>query len=677
MRILPLGAILNAATATSTDDAPGVWLEAWFSRSWGSPWSQLDSTQRAQVQQAWGPQTIRVLQNLSQETSPEIFWSDFYSLGQTAEASQHYGLSRSIYEAIVAEQPGSTWAGQAQNRLNLMEGGGRLGDRLEWAASRLADQVTDVGVLAGMGVGSYGYFLSRSAALRLLGAETLGARALANCLGFATEVPGMVLTTRAVHHWVPPAGGVGATTLAQDFRHLGLSLLALRGAGGLTRSILGPMTGAPLATRALPQVAMFNGILAMRGLEHYLDWNRAQSPEAFMVDAMSLYIQFNAMARLVPHPPATALPASRPRIRPDGEWSPSLSLAWAHGMAGPARGPGALDSTVLMSQGASPSSYPPPAMEPARGGGPRRGGSGVQVRGGTLRYTPIVESFSQLETEVHEILNQGNFHLGEWKAPSQSVLSRTRETLLWLDDVGRSHLQRRASLPYLPEIVGEIEFTHRLLSEFNPETGRVELDPQQLALLDSYLSHQYAVPNKMINFINGDASMAEVHSSARLSRLALQDFIEGHTLPPGPVFAGELNGELVAQANRYGGNIFRAYSISARRPWYGPTLESAQGFEDYLRQTGRRMGNAAKPNLFVEGTQVLENELQQMLQVLEYFGRSKGRLPQGPRLDTFLTHLFKAPNAYAQFLETGRMSYLRTSQFHLSQAKASLAGEGD
>src|SRR5690606_1494894 len=117
-------------------------------------------------------------------------------------------------------------------------------------------------------------------------------------------------------------------------------------------------------------------------------------------------------------------------------FSRPLELAWA--IPGGMTGPRLSVPTVVRSQGVSPSSYPPPAMEPVRGpASPRRTSSGVQIRGNGDGFEPIVDSLSRLEMELHRVLEAGNLRQRDWKTPSLSALGRTRETLIWLDQVSR------------------------------------------------------------------------------------------------------------------------------------------------------------------------------------------------------------------------------------------------
>ncbi len=597
-------------------------------------------------------------------------------MGLQAEASQNLALAQSVYEEVVSRHPDGLWGRRAQTRLDLISGSGPLGERVEWSTHRLVDQVTDVGVLAGLGIGSYGFHWARGSLLRFLGTESFRARALANIGGFVTEVPSMVLATRTIHHFIPPAGGATGLSLSQEMGHMALTLLALRTAGGLTHRALGPWRNSSFGSTALPQLAMFNGILAMRSLEIQLGWAETQNADAFLVDSLAILIQFNAMARMLPLPKSSlGQPRSHRRIQ-GPEFLQVPQFAGASSMVASPR-ISVFDGMLLAMSQRPTSSAPPPRLTEVSSPAHRPTRSGVQLRGDRAEYGPVFKSLSLLDQELHDFYGKGVLHRGDWRNHSLSALHRTQECLLWLDDVYQVQNPGKGSMPHLQQLIREIGESHRLLSRYTPDSSTSYLTGQRAELVEAFLRHQYEVPNKTINFFNGDATLPDVIQSARLSRLALQDFMETYTLPQGPVFQGALNVEMVSQAKNIAQDFFRAYAFFPRRPWYGGTVEATQNFSKFLVQVRQRYANAGKPLVYLEETLGTQSEVELALQKLTRSGETPQSLIEGPQLKILMDQLYRAPMDYAEFLKTGRLSHLRNSRHRMSLAKDILHPSND
>lgn len=231
------------------------------------------------------------------ERDPELFAQAALSFAASEEV-QAPQLSAQIYSFLQDFTGSSVVSQRARNRLEVLQGAGPSGERLEYSLRNFAREATNPASLGAMILASFAFQGVRVATLsRLLSSPTgggltrgSGAAAAAYGAGFAAEVPVFVFAQRGLHAAFELGASEAARPVSEDLRHAALQLSLLKGMGAIS----GRVSRSPLATQA----GMFGGILMGQAAEISFGWSAPKSASDMTVDALTTLLHLNVGGRL-------------------------------------------------------------------------------------------------------------------------------------------------------------------------------------------------------------------------------------------------------------------------------------------------------------------------------------------------------------------------------------------
>lgn len=250
---------------------------------------------------------------LQAETDPELLARGALDFAVGLEASGSTAAS-AYYRVLDDPSVSPAIRAQARRRLELLAGGGRLGERLENRLRSFFREASDPAMLGamtaaglvfrGVRVGTLGRLLARPRAHWLT--RGAGASLAAGAAGFMTEVPAFVLARRGLERVL--GGEAYATGLGEDLARTALHLGLLKGVGAATRSLMrSPMAG---------QAGIFAGIVTAQLADRHLGLSPGGDFSSLLFESLATYLHFQAGGRL-------AQAALGPRF---GAWSREIEL---------------------------------------------------------------------------------------------------------------------------------------------------------------------------------------------------------------------------------------------------------------------------------------------------------------------------------------------------------------
>lgn len=283
----------------------------------------LDPADRESLQSALGSSSLAELVALSEEGDAELFFNGLFQLTGRAQRHRHSTWAASLYlgmsegHGAFAAIPASL-RNRAHEELEVLQGGGTFGRRVENFSSHLIQEAADPSMIIGMGVGGLAFSAVRMGVLARFAARPaswltrgLSARFLASSAALPAEVLGFWGAGRAVTAISRPG------TLRWDSQTLGhelaaqfltLGLLKLSGAAtshlfdrfhGIS-ALTGEAARLPAFTHfsraAFHQIGMFGGIAA----GHYAEVQLGLRPDSghFWSDSLATLIHFNVGGRI-------------------------------------------------------------------------------------------------------------------------------------------------------------------------------------------------------------------------------------------------------------------------------------------------------------------------------------------------------------------------------------------
>ncbi len=188
---------------------------------------------------------------------------------------------------------------RAQLELQVLEGSGPLGLRLEYLGSRFVEEATDPWMLVGFGVAGMAYKTTRLATLsRLLAKPSWLARGpvaslLASGAGLGVETPSFVFVTKAGHQLSGAPQDWSPQTLQREILATGMTLFFLKGAGALS-------------TQAFHRLHGIDPVLHLPSrLPGMTKFSQAILPEAGMLGGIMLGHRVEQVAGLRPEVPGS------------------------------------------------------------------------------------------------------------------------------------------------------------------------------------------------------------------------------------------------------------------------------------------------------------------------------------------------------------------------------------
>ncbi|MDL1873459.1 hypothetical protein FBR05_14860 [Deltaproteobacteria bacterium PRO3] len=263
--------------------------------------------------EALSPAQREAWRALQAETDPELLARAALDFAVGLEASGSPSAP-AYYRALDDPALSPAIRAQAQRRLAVLAGGGRIGDRIEIRLGGFFHEASDPAMLGAMTaaglvfrtvrIGTLGRLLARPQAHWLT--RGAGASLAAGTAGFLAEVPAFVFARRGLERVL--GGDAPAPGLGEDLSRTALHLGLLKGAGAATRGL----TRSPLARQA----GVLAGIATAQVADQHLGWSPAGDFSSLLFESLATYLHFQAGGRL-------AQAALGPRF---GAWSRELEL---------------------------------------------------------------------------------------------------------------------------------------------------------------------------------------------------------------------------------------------------------------------------------------------------------------------------------------------------------------
>lgn len=259
------------------------------------------------LESLWGRAALAELEALKAEGDPRLYFEGLGALARRLAAEDRLEAAQAAYAFIAgrAAKSAPEAAREAQGAWDAIRGRGALGARLEFLGRRFAREASSPAMLAGMGVASTVFQLSRVAFLARLTATPslgllsrgLGARAVAGLGAFALEAPAFALSARGARLAL---GDPAATAAPLSHEILGsyLTLGGLKLFGALGGAAVRYGGAGPVSRTLIPQVSTYFGIVAGHRLEQLAGLRPALSGDTLWADSLVTLLQFHVGGRL-------------------------------------------------------------------------------------------------------------------------------------------------------------------------------------------------------------------------------------------------------------------------------------------------------------------------------------------------------------------------------------------
>ena len=272
-------------------------------------WDMLSASERREIRGRLGDGAVEEMLSLAAERDAAVLGESLISLGIRLENAERLEAAAGIFAVVVGAVRERPLQERARTRLDAILGRGAVLPRLEFLGRRLAAQASDPAMIAGMAGAGLAFRMTRLAALSRLSAGSgffsrpLVARGLANAAGFGVESVAFTGSVRAANAALGRRQDWSARALWHEYAAGTLTLGALKLTGALARlgvSRIGPNPHpfGRFTQMALPQAALFGGILLSHDLEARLGLRPHVDGATSVTDALGTLLQFHVGGRL-------------------------------------------------------------------------------------------------------------------------------------------------------------------------------------------------------------------------------------------------------------------------------------------------------------------------------------------------------------------------------------------
>ncbi len=481
--------------------------------------------------------------SIAQIPHEEEFAESLLNLGQRSETRRDFSTAMNCYTRLAQAAPTDGLRRRAQQRLEVLRGGGSFGAQVEFLSRQFVDQALDPAMLVGMGVAGATFQGVRLAAFTRLATTPaggfltrgLGARGLAWTVGFAAEFPAFTMSVRGVREAMGVSQDWSGEALRRDLLSSGLTLFALKGMGlagetAMRRIAAGQPTGNAwirFSGRALPQAAMFTGILGAHQAEAALGWRESTGLGASLVQSLAILLQFNVGGHLAngfptPHFART----SYERLRDHPDLGALLTPQQPRVLTALATPEGVEMGHILMMAGDRSSSRPPPPFI-------TMGGSDRTPIRETLSGESL-EAFQALKTDMGQIekdlvlLYSPRVQAESWGETARICAEKMDGIVLRARDIIAKNQPDAEELHFLHDISEDLQAISRHLrsGEASAAGESSHLPHVKSMEVQRFLTYLYGSANKLINFIDGTDSIVHPLNNLRYARTWLEKSLQ-------------------------------------------------------------------------------------------------------------------------------------------------------
>jgi hypothetical protein len=481
------------------------------------------------------PQDLSQLSSLAKEPGEEMFAEALVNFGQQQESLRRYDVAAACYTAVATSTSLEAPRQRARARLEVLGGGGRFGDKVEFFGRELSsDQFLDPALFLGIGfarVTGEAFRLAAfsrlafSPAARWVGSRA-GAQVLAWGIGSAAELPALTLGMRGIREALGQKQDWGAPALGRDLLVNGLALFSLNATGLASRSTLdfvarraNPGLVLRFSQAFVPQAAMFAGLSATQAVT---------DPDASLVQSLAFLFQYNVVGQLAGIGGSTYRSLAQTRAQVE-KVAPPRSWAWAvqgspsGRLTGSGRAEVPNSSTLQMSKwselGQLASAEPSPVPAEPR------------VRSGTyLNRERIREGVDSLTGELLRIRMSGD-PANTWGMVSERNIRQIIPFIRTVRDNPEMALAD-TDTSYLDDLILELSTMGDLFLPYSPEEpGALRFPPSKQMEVERFLDHYYRFVNQFINYLLEPSSglplslsdLRHAHSWLRVALKAVDD----------------------------------------------------------------------------------------------------------------------------------------------------------
>jgi len=466
------------------------------------------ATRKFLIQQL-GPNFINGIISISQNPNDHLYAGSLYRLAFEQEDRENRLLPPLLYKSVLSLPGSKEYAEKSRRRLQVLQGGGSFGERLEFQAGYLLKQLLDPGLLGGMLIAGSVFQLSRLGALRFLRslpASSLlrgpqASRGLSWIGAVLTEAPAFTLGTKGIHQIMGRQEDWSLASLKNETLSAAISLGALRAVGAGSEKILqslSKVSRAPsgfirFSQKALPQLGMLTAIMGGHSLEAY--WGFRPSSQHFLEDSLTTLLHFNLAGFLLHRLSGGAyqgfIKNMERQARTEIASNPSISIQTLVTPEGSELGP----INILMAE-----------SKEGKGSDPRNLPSERTIEKSEKPPLPIPdrESYKALNAGLHRtggrIIHQLNFQYGDalWLLQARCNAAE----FLTLNRMIRKQIRPGPRSRDYEELLEKYQVELRSLLSWISFARRFNPPLFQTKKIQGFFGNLYRSYNKMINFLD-------------------------------------------------------------------------------------------------------------------------------------------------------------------------------
>jgi len=643
-------------------------------------WKALSRQRQDKIKKALGPLAFQGLLALTEQSNPQLFYSGLYRLGSHWEGQRQYALAKVLYSLLIQIPQAGTWGKRARERLDLLKGRGKLGDRLEMLGREFFHELMDPSLLIGMGV-AQGVFRGVSRfALKRLGNLSLGSRGLAWTLGLSAEVPSFSLTVRGFRELQGLSQNWSREALGRDLFHTGLMLFSLKSMGALGTAAMGGMKGSAafsnrflrFSEKALPQAAMLTGILGANYLSTEFRLKGPSSPDKVLLESLTTLLHFNLIGSVFHQIwPQQASEVSNFDHSKKNSPRHRLQLVSPIGSNGRRLPPG----IILMEDNSS--TTPPSRSSRPTGTKPVRIPPSPLPSALEANSNPLQAQLNNIRGEMIRFYRNPE-DPRHWTEAAQDWTRQMQELTEPLELEVHLRKPGESGQVALKNIFRELKRTELLLNylEGLHRLGRLDLPPSDSPIVKSFLQNLIRTPAQLQRFMLGKGQplgplFATFKAQRGLNSIYLvasgQDFFGNLKRPPS---SRELHQIQVQEADRISGVLFRMYFKRNFSPnGLGVIHQSALDFQRLLEFTREDLVLSSSPNPRAQEINPTLSDVRLIVQSLDTLKRGHSNSSSAPPLELVIHRLYKGPNRFLNFLNSGKESDLEGTAQAMAEAK--------
>jgi hypothetical protein len=488
--------------------------------------SKLPDSSQDKISDSIGQGALNELLALSEETNSKIFASLLFQYGQRREMQNQYLIAAAAYSAVSYLQNSPALTEKAEERLEVFQGKGSAGLRIEFLGRQWLRQSLDPAMLFGMGMATGAAETLRLATYsRLIASPSasfwtqgFGAKLLSWGAGFAADFPTFTFASRLTHEAMGLHQDWSRNALGSDLFENGLGLFSVKAMGAIAGN-----------THLLPHFASLTGLMGMRALEIYFGHKKPVSASNILVDSIALLTQAHVGGKILHNATGGFFETSIKNIES------RLDNSRNNGSSTPNDGAGVIDSLTRFLKIPKIQKWvilPADAISLP---------TIIFTMGSGRRVAPKEQNSPLiLDAEQRNIILKKLDDVGEsifrlygrykkspnWVEETEVITKRLIESAEHLKEVLPASNDSNHS--DLHEILKDLRLISALLQRIRrPESNGTDMAWDTFhQKTEIFLGHLYRCPNRLTNFLQDNATLSVTLEASNLARNTAADFFK-------------------------------------------------------------------------------------------------------------------------------------------------------